>query len=875
MRRDEFNDVKIVNEKSDSFEFGHSQKLEYTFYDENKNNIIDEINDYDFSNVEYKNKKEENNKNSSNKNINNSKNNKNGYQNFITAVASIVSVSALAILIGINIINAKCNFKALDVLYDSIAYSLYLENTNNDKFILTLENKNLNYYKYYELEEGINEGDFFDLTPNTKYLISVLDTSFNNYSIYSSEITTKELKIDFNILSEVNIDTQEIKISCSNSNSLVSNIKMHIIDSNETEKIIEIENSEGVQNVVINKDSDDITIDLLDDKGFTYYFTYVINGLIYETNKKEIILTNPNVEPEPEPEPITESPIEFVLDDKVGINSSETAQICKAVFNVEDGNKLTSLILHLKSNETEEEKTYELEIDSFEQIIELNEINDALILNLESEAGFKYYLTYVYDGKEGKTEEIEILFEVSCEPAEDSFVAPTVTWNKKADLANLTADIKLSFADPKNHIYDIYFELTNSNSNTKTYNLVRTTADQKISFSTDDERFDITNGDEYHYVFYYEGRVNGEYTDREIIEEGDIIFEDYLGRKTIYNGVVCEYVLASDKKIALKMPNYVDTLGSYSNIKCYFNGTPSMNAPYVELELNDSVQEIDLSDLDVDLSSEYGFLYLEATNSKGDTVNLKYNDQETVEVNYPSLEKYGITNFEILGNYTNRPTLFKMNDKYYAVINISTRDYDNYYDNYYLRFTPDGSTESFDVLLDKNSSGYQYIELKNVNDENYDSQFIYKVQGIAIKESLEKQILEEQQVLISYCSPGENIIYGINLVNGNQISKEDGKLEMFIFLTDNTGEAIKNLKFHIGDVNAGINNPTYSFDVDIVGKDLSAEAFVLDLKSLDNYQEILDFIDDKELYLTLTYTKLTSDVTITKNAFYGKIAIID
>ena len=98
---------------------------------------------------------------------------------------------------------------------------------------------------------------------------------------------------------------------------------------------------------------------------------------------------------------------------------------------------------------------------------------------------------------------------------------------------------------------------------------------------------------------------------------------------------------------------------------------------------------------------------------------------------------------------------------------------------------------------------------------------------------------------------------------------------MFIFLTDNTGEAIKNLKFHIGDVNAGINNPTYSFDVDIVGKDLSAEAFVLDLKSLDNYQEILDFIDDKELYLTLTYTKLTSDVTITKNAFYGKIAIID
>ena len=46
MKNDEFNHVKIVNEKDDFYEYGSIQNTEYTFYDENKNPIREMINSF-------------------------------------------------------------------------------------------------------------------------------------------------------------------------------------------------------------------------------------------------------------------------------------------------------------------------------------------------------------------------------------------------------------------------------------------------------------------------------------------------------------------------------------------------------------------------------------------------------------------------------------------------------------------------------------------------------------------------------------------------------------------------------------------------------------------------------------------------------------
>ena len=223
MRDDEFNFVKINNERDgfSSFEFGHTQEDESFSFGDNKNNIRDEVNDTPTKNSE-NNKREEKKRREQKENedrlrdqLSKSESSEGGSSSGSSSSAggtaggasgavagssgaigtivgaTVVTVTAVSTLVGINVfIQAKVKMNQLNVTAVTLDYDLDLTDTYEDKFIITLENKENNYYSYKDLAEGNNVGEFVSLTPDTFYTISVLDTSSDNFVIDTREVKT-------------------------------------------------------------------------------------------------------------------------------------------------------------------------------------------------------------------------------------------------------------------------------------------------------------------------------------------------------------------------------------------------------------------------------------------------------------------------------------------------------------------------------------------------------------------------------------------------------------------------------------------------------------------------------------------------------------
>ena len=201
MRDDEFNVVKIENEREgfSDFEFGHTPNDESASFADNKNNIRDEVNDNPYTNVDKRPKKEERRRKkeeSSEKETNNAPSVKNTVSSASATTATIVgasfmSVAALSTIIGINLyFNGKCNMNVVEPSTHSIFYELDLTDINQDQCIIKIEYDS--YYDSHELKEGLNSGEFIDLSPSTEYHVSVIDVTYNNYILFEDNISTKD-----------------------------------------------------------------------------------------------------------------------------------------------------------------------------------------------------------------------------------------------------------------------------------------------------------------------------------------------------------------------------------------------------------------------------------------------------------------------------------------------------------------------------------------------------------------------------------------------------------------------------------------------------------------------------------------------------------
>ena len=202
---DEFNSVKITNESGNSptFEFGKTQRGEFSSYKENKTTTNkDEINSTANKNNENFKKLKDNSsteyvKKTLTSGGTTAASSAGAATSSVGAVtgsviaATVVTVSTIASVAGISVIsnnNATVRFEYFDVGESYVSYVLELKDTNGAKFRLYVESQT--YSSYRELEEGWNEGTFEMLTYNQSYRIYVQENSDNKKIIYDSNFTT-------------------------------------------------------------------------------------------------------------------------------------------------------------------------------------------------------------------------------------------------------------------------------------------------------------------------------------------------------------------------------------------------------------------------------------------------------------------------------------------------------------------------------------------------------------------------------------------------------------------------------------------------------------------------------------------------------------
>ena len=210
MRNDEFNKVEITNDKQIRWvEYGKIQKTEYSRFSGNPDVVKSDLNETKTKNDDVSENKIEKPKTSHQIVDSDKIKTITTASTGVVAAASVVTIVTISTLVGINLFNAKCEFKNLEVTEYSIVYELELTNSLNDNYKIWVEGNFVydenrpeysdfpdGYLSYYDLQEGTNTGEFYDLMPDTEYTITVkkeplVDEKIENTVIYTTTVRTK------------------------------------------------------------------------------------------------------------------------------------------------------------------------------------------------------------------------------------------------------------------------------------------------------------------------------------------------------------------------------------------------------------------------------------------------------------------------------------------------------------------------------------------------------------------------------------------------------------------------------------------------------------------------------------------------------------
>lgn len=259
MKNDEYNSGKPSSDKTtiSNYEFGNTQKTEYSFFSGNKIDIKDEINDNHVSNnINNPNAEEESakyNKNSSSSkkttknNVDTTKTSNGGNGLAFLTGGTVVAVTTI---ITVAIVAGKVNYPKFEPGIREITYSFDLNETNDSDYYLEIGNDYLPYYYSTYIEPGHNEGTLTDLVPNTEYDIAIKGFAHNKNRvevdlhpeeriIYSTKVKTlpddtpaKYSFDDFYLNPEVNYDDGIISITMqyTDPEDLISNITLYLED---------------------------------------------------------------------------------------------------------------------------------------------------------------------------------------------------------------------------------------------------------------------------------------------------------------------------------------------------------------------------------------------------------------------------------------------------------------------------------------------------------------------------------------------------------------------------------------------------------------------------------------------------------------------
>ena len=209
----------------------------------------------------------------------------------VATAASVIAVTTVSVTAGLTIVtnnNASAELTKFTVTSNMMEYSLVLRDTDDDPFILSVENSN--YQSVRQLQEGTNDGSFSGLVPNETYNIYVKEDIIGGKTILSEVFTTYEVAepesnfYSFDVYQDANFkaNTIEVVMNFDDEAENYSDFEFYLesVEHPDTNYTYTLERSTAVQQLS-TKIPDVVEFDLFKDT-FNYSFKYKNKGEVVD-----------------------------------------------------------------------------------------------------------------------------------------------------------------------------------------------------------------------------------------------------------------------------------------------------------------------------------------------------------------------------------------------------------------------------------------------------------------------------------------------------------------------------------------------------------------------------------------------------------------
>lgn len=608
MKNDEFNEIKITNEKEQyKVEFGNTQNSEFTFYSENKREARDELNattNKNNENVQLGKHQTNNNdlidkvmkstiSTAASSSASSSSVAATSISGTVTTIvgATVVAITTISTFVGIGAIssnNASCRFENIYISEESISYYLELKDSNEDKFKIWVENST--YLSYRDLKEGMNEGSFDGLVNNTRYRIYVKEDADNGKIIYDSNfVTTSESAQGpefFGVFNGQEIDyrnyTFSIILSYNDEDDYFSNFELTLTDVNngELSKTFSLEKTYDEQ-ILSGKENDEVILDIRNSQ-FDIYLTYL-------AGEEEVV---------------------YHPDYYLNLNNGGTMTSSISNFEVlKAANYLTYEIyvdldirddfdiiedIELTINGTDTSKTFALARESgtfgFSGLSNDGEVE----LDIRNDT-FTYELTYLLDGVEQSIVEDNPFSFTDSTNSTSEFRGITIS--ETANFVTYEFTVTLDYVDDFN-IYDrFYIYISNVSGGGHGYDLEKTTEPQTLQGKIDDEVvLDVRNGT-FSYLFAYYDNDNL----TQFNSESDFSFTDNSNYEPYFTSITIDETAnfrSGEFSVTL---DYSDEFDEFSDFRLYMCNPGYQKEDGMAIELSKTTEKQTFLDAEYDI----------------------------------------------------------------------------------------------------------------------------------------------------------------------------------------------------------------------------------------------------------------------------------
>ena len=726
-RYDEYNNIHIKNDSLSS-EYGRTQNNEFSDFSGNPGqgrssaNEMELINDDREKNGQigrnknkYEDKKEEQKKQETIKQATNvatsSATSAVATTAGAVAGASVIAVATVGATLGAAIASS-CNakFKFLEASSHSIFYELNLElETDEYQFMLYIENEELGYKASDRLVNGINEGEFYALEPETEYYLYVQSTDMSKTTILDKYVTTEPEWVEpepepepqslavfkeFYFSKTANFRENSFDLSFTYEDPLneMSDFEFTLACSEGT-RVYALQKTEETQTLYGSSSAvagDSPNFDLTEGTEFSYEFSYYLGNERKVVDEGTVIFTdNSNAKQEFR-----------------GIEVSREADFLDNVIYVtldfdNDLNHLSNFVFTLKSDSTQD-YIFNLETTTDKQALRLDNAirpadgveNQGPVLE---DTAFSYTLSYTEKGVSKTVESEEPIIFDDISGAVQEFRSLTI--HENANYIEKCFYVTLDFDNDYLHFSNFTLSIVTEKQAELTFNL-RTTTDKQTVYLKDAfmegvaisedmvQELSLDYAFDYSYSYKDKGQLES------FTSQNPITFHDESGAKSEFRGITIDSAanfLTKDITVTLDLDN---DYGYYRSFALRLQSQGKVTLIY-NLEAVNTTQTLKLEDADIESVSGqsinnfnlYGTFYYELTyfNSHTEeelstTGSLTFTDNSGLKSEFRGI------NFETGADYAEGIIYFsldldnELNEYSGFTLRLSWDNYTGYYD---------------------------------------------------------------------------------------------------------------------------------------------------------------------------------------------------